>query len=257
MVFISLIFMNSTCFSQQMDFDELMQLHWKKAFFDKGSDDWKKHWFLDGKKAVVENGNDGMLFSAGPIERENASHAVLWTKKSFTGDLKIEYDFTKMDKATKAVNILYIQATGKEEDPYVKDIAEWSDLRIVPKMSTYFNNMNLWHVSYAAYGNGNEKDKKDYVRARRYPVLKGKKFKDTEVGKSYDDTGLFKDGVTYHLTVIKKGDLLMIKVAGDEKSQFFNWDFSDHLRILEGRIGLRHMWTRSSLYKNFTVSELK
>jgi hypothetical protein len=125
--------MNSACFSQQRDFDKLMQLPWKEVFFDKGSDDWKKHWFLDGKKAAVENGKDGMLFSAGPVARENASHAVLWTKKSFTGDLKIEYDFTKMDKATKAVNILYIQATGKEEDPYVKDITEWSDLRMCRK----------------------------------------------------------------------------------------------------------------------------
>ena len=82
-----------------------------------------------------------------------------------------------MDDATKAVNILYIQATGKEEGPYVKDILEWADLRTIPKMRTYFHNMKLWHVSYAAFGNGNEKDKKDYMRARRYPVLKGKSFK--------------------------------------------------------------------------------
>ena len=28
-------------------------------------------------------------------------------------------------------------------------------------------------------------------------------------------------------------------------------------RIVEGRIGLRHMWTRCSKYANFSVSELK
>ena len=124
-------------------------------------------------------------------------------------------------------------------------------------MSTYYNNMNLWHVSYAAFGNGNEKEKKDYMRARRYPVLKGKKFKDTEVGSSYDDTGLFKDGIKYHMTVIKKDDLLYIEVEGDGKSKLFTWDFSDFPQVSEGRIGLRHMWTRSSKYANFTVSQLE
>ena len=252
-----IILINADSFSQEQHFDQLLHLEWKEVFFDKGEGDWQQNWFLDGKKATIINSPDGMLFSAGPVERENASHAVLWTKESFQGDLKIEFDFTKMDKATKAVNILYIQATGKQEGPYQKDISEWSDLRTVPKMSTYFNNMNLWHVSYAAFGNGNEKDKKDYVRARRYPVLKGKSFKNTEVGTSYDDTGLFKNGITYHFTVIKKNDLLSFKVEGDGKSTIFSWDFSEHPRITEGRIGLRHMWTRSSKYANFSVSQLE
>lgn len=252
-----IILLNADCFSQAQHFDELLNLKWKEVFFDKGNGDWTKNWFLDGEKASVKNGEDGMLFSAGPVERENASHAVLWTNESFIGDLKIEFDFTKMDTATKAVNILYIQATGKQEGPYQKDISQWSDLREVPMMSTYFNNMNLWHVSYAAFGNGNEKNKKDYIRARRYPVLKGKTFKNTEVGKSYEDTGFFKNGITYHITVIKKDDLLFLHVKGDGKSTIFYWDFSEHPRITEGRIGLRHMWTRSSKYANFSVSQLE
>jgi hypothetical protein len=249
--------LNADGFSQELQIDDLLGLEWEQVFLDKGDKDWQQNWFLDGKKATIKNGEDGMLFSAGPVERENASHAVLWTKESFYGDLKIEFDFTKIDKATKAVNILYIQATGKEEGPYVKDITEWSEMRVVPKMSTYFNNMNLWHVSYAAFSNGNEKDKKGYVRARRYPVLKGKSFKDTELGASYDDTGFFKDDITYHMTVIKKDDMLFIKVDGDEKLTIFNWDFSEHPRITEGRIGLRHMWTRSSRYANFSISQLE
>jgi len=248
---------STSCFSQEQEFEQLTNLPWKEVFIDKGNVDWQLKWFLDGQKATIKNQEDGMIFSAGPVEREDASHAVLWTKQSFTGDLKIEYDFTKMDDATKAVNILYIQATGKEDGPYVKDIFEWADLRTIPKMRTYFNNMNLWHVSYAAFGNGNEKDKKDYMRARRYPVLKGKNFKATEVGASYDDTGFFKDDITYHMTVIKKDDVLYIKVEGDGKSSIFNWDFSEHPRIKEGRIGLRHMWTRSSKYANFSISQLE
>jgi len=249
--------MNSGCFSQEQEFEQLTNLPWKEAFKDKGNTDWHLKWFLDGQKATVKNQEDGMIFSAGPVEREDASHAVLWTKRSFTGDLKIEYDFTKMDDATKAVNILYIQATGKEDGPYVKDIFEWADLRTIPKMRTYFNNMNLWHVSYAAFDNSNATKKIDYLRARRYPILPGKTFKDTEVGMSYEDTGLFKRGITFHMTIIKKDDMLFVKVENDGVSKLFNWDFSEHPRIVEGRIGLRHMWTRSSKYANFSVCELR
>ena len=233
-------------FSQESEFSQLEQLNWKTAFYDDCTINWQKNWFLDGKKATVENSSNGMLFTAGPVEREDASHAVLWTKRSFKGDLKIEYDFTKMDDATKAVNILYIQATGDEEGPFKEDITKWADLRTIPKMSLYFQNMNLWHVSYAAFGNNEDPDKKDYLRARRYPVLAGKRFSDTEVGESYDDTGLFKDGVTYHMTFIKKDDVLMIKVQGDGKTKYFRWDFSDFPPVEEGQIGLRHMWTRST-----------
>ena len=244
-------------FSQEKEFGQLEQLSWKEVFYDECTKDWKKHWFLDGKKANVENDEEGMLFSAGPVEREDASHAVLWTRRSFTGDLKIEYDFTKIDDATKAVNILYIQATGDEEGPYKNDITEWSNLRSIPKMSIYFQNMNLWHVSYAAFGNGEDPDKKDYMRARRYPVVAGKKFRDTKVGESYEDTGLFRDGITYHMTVIKRGELLFIRVEGDGKKKYFQWDFSNFPPVFEGRIGLRHMWTRSSRYANFSVSKLE
>ena len=35
-------------------------------------------------------------------------------------------------------------------------------------MSMYFNHMNTYHISYAAYGNTDEPDKHDYIRARRY-----------------------------------------------------------------------------------------
>ena len=257
---LAILFYITLCTStnaQQKEFEEIQALNWQQIFFDKGDKDWQDQWFLDGKKAIITNGEDGMLFAAGPVERENASHAVLWTKRTFSGDIKIEYDFTKVDHANKAVNIMYIQATGKEQGPYEKDISAWSHLREIPKMSTYFNNMKLWHISYAAFGNGEELNKPDYVRARRYPVIEGKKFKDTQVGKSYDETGLFKDDVQYHMTFIKKGDLLMLHVKGDGKSSYFSWDFSAHPSITEGRIGLRHMWTRASRYANFSVSHLE
>lgn len=76
-------------------------------------------------------------------------------------------------------------------------------------------------------------------------------------GDSYDDTGLFENGIRYHMTVIKRGYVLMIKVDGDGKSKLFSWNFSNFPPITEGRIGLRHMWTRFSKYANFSVSQLE
>ena len=244
--------------AQESEFETNLKLPWKQVFFDKGNEDWQNRWFLDGQRAWIKNMEDGMLYSAGPIERDDACHAVLWTRQSFTGDLKIEYDYTRMDNIQKAVNIIYIQATGKEEGPYSKDISEWSHMRTIPYMRTYFTNMKLLHISYAAFTNDDAKGKLDYVRARRYPVLPGQNFgRDTRVGESYDNTGFFIPGVKYHITILKKGDKLFMKVAGDGKSTLFNWDYSDHPRITEGRIGLRHMWTRCSKYANFSVSELE
>jgi len=242
--------------AQEGEFNKFSSLDWEVVFSDSGKDDWQNSWFLDGQRASIKNMEDGMLFAAGPIERDNACHAVLWTKQSFNGDLKIEYDFTKMDDIKKWVNIIYIQATGKGEGPYTKDISEWNHLRTIPFMRTYFNNMNLLHISYAAFEKGEERDKKDYLRARRYPLMEGEQFSSIEIGESYNNSGLFIPGIKYHITIIKKDDLVYMNVAGDGKIAYFQWDFADHPRVTEGRIGLRHMWTRCSKYSNFTVSEL-
>ena len=244
--------------AQEEEFEAHLALPWEEAFFDAGNEDWQNRWFLDGQRAWIKNMDDGMLYSAGPVEKDDACHAVLWTKQSFSGDVKIEYDYTRMDNINKAVNIVYIQATGKEKEPYTKDISTWSHLRTIPYMRTYFQNMKLLHVSYAAFANDDAKGKMDYVRARRYPVKPGQNFgRDTQVGESYDDTGLFVPGKKYHITLIKKENMLFMNVKGDGESTLFNWDYSEHPQITEGRIGLRHMWTRCSKYANFSVSELK
>ena len=49
---------------------------WKLVFTDSGSGDWTEGWFLEGAKASVENGSDGMVFNSGPVPGEHASHAV-------------------------------------------------------------------------------------------------------------------------------------------------------------------------------------
>lgn len=125
----------------------------------------------------------------------------MWTKESFSGDIKIEYDYTRTGDATSRVTILYIQATGDGEGQFVKDISAWAKFREVPAMKKYYENMNALHISYAAFDKSS--DITFYVRARRYPKPNGERFKVTEIAPSYDNQGYFELAQTYHITAIK------------------------------------------------------
>jgi hypothetical protein len=227
------------------------QAGWNLEFEDKCTAEWKSKWALDGLNASLENSDKGLHFSAGPEFKNDAHHAVLWTKKSFEGDLKIEYDYTRTDSETKCVNILYIQATGKGEEPYAEDIFAWKSLREVPAMRSYYDNMNTLHVSYAAFVNSS--DTSYYVRARRYPRPENASFNETKIAPSYDNEGYFKTGETYHITVVKTNTQLFFKMEGKEISRLFSWDLSAIDPLSLGRIGLRHMYTRSAIYRNFII----
>ncbi len=224
---------------------------WNLVFKDDCTKDWTTQWTLDGLIATVENSEDGMHFKAGPEYKNDAHHGVLWTKASFSGDIKIEYDYTRTDQATKCVNILYIQATGDETGAYEKDIFKWRTLREIPAMKTYYENMNAIHISYSAFGN--QENSVHYVRARRYPKPDDKPFEVTQIEPSYDKQGYFKFGQPYHITAIKTKDHLFFKMESKDGIELFTWNISNIKPIHEGRIGLRQMFTRSSIYKNFKI----
>lgn len=242
-----------TAQNQQSDFEALSNSkQWELVLMDNGIKDWTKNWILDGEIATVENTSEGMHFAAGPEAWNDAHHAVLWTKESFTGDIKIEYDYTRTDTANQFVTILYIQATGdEEEEAFSKDIMAWKAYRDVPAMRKYFKNMNLLHISYAAFGNNG--DGFYYTRARRYPKPDDKGFNTIRLEPSYDNKGFVKSGQTYHITAIKSGTMLYFKLESKDGEEVFSWDCSDFPPVTEGRIGLRHMYTRSAIYKNFKV----
>ena len=97
-----------------------------EVFSDSGTTDWQEQWFLDGEVGTVTNSPEGMTLTAGPEFKNDAHHMVLWTEDSFSGDLKIEYDYTRLDEAPNCVTILYLQAAGSGKGPYAKDITKWS-----------------------------------------------------------------------------------------------------------------------------------
>lgn len=240
-----------------MAFSDAAKQPWKDVFFDAGTHDWQEQWTLDGLNADISHSKKGMRFFAGPTDKDDAHHAVLWTKNSFSGDIKIEYEFTKLDDETRNVVILYLHATGQDSPDFGKDISTWANKRQVPAMKLYFNHMNTYHISYAAFATVVSAPSEDYIRARRYTPDKKSGLHGTDFSPDYLRTGLFKKDVTYKMVVIKKGDDLLMKVSGDGKNYYCHWKTDTEANLNEGRIGLRHMYTRGALYKNVKVSSLK
>jgi len=240
--------------AEQKAFESARDADWQEVFRDDCTKDWQKQWMLDGEIGTVESSADGMRLTAGPEFGNDAHHMVLWTKDTFKGDLKIEYDYTRLDDETRCVNILYIQATGSGDGPYVEDIMEWKELRRVPAMKMYFNHMNLYHISYAAFPNN--EDATAYVRARRYMPDKAG-LAGTDLLPDYYPEGLFEKGVPHKVTVIKRSRDLFMKVENTEQTAYFHMTHPELPPVVGGYIGLRHMYTRSARYKNFRVSTVR
>jgi Domain of unknown function (DUF1961) len=224
---------------------------WQEVFSDPCTGDWRQQWFLDGEVGTVTTAADGMTLTAGPEFKNEAHHMVLWTKQSFAGDLRIEYDYTRTDEETRCVNILYIQATGSGKGPYARDISQWNELRKVPAMATYFDHMHAYHLSYAAFPTSGE-DRVSYLRARRY-LPEGDGLKGTELAPDYDPQEFFASGVKHHITVIKRDRDLFLRVENPNRVGHYHFRNPRLPAISDGRVGLRHMFTRSARYRNFQI----
>ena len=226
------------------EFQRIQKQARKEVFTDECVGDWKKLWFLDGIKAKVSNSDEAMTIDT------TKGYAVLWTKQSFEGDLRIEYDFRRVDQYNKGVNIIYIQATGDGQNGCDEDISKWSKKRNLAAMSDYFMNMHTYHISYAAYP-------KDYIRGRRYLPIENKRLKGTELTGSFFNTGFFGDQQWMHITIIKQPRDLWMEIRHPKKTQLFHLKNEDKPAIQKGHVGLRLMPGRLSQFKNFNVSTAK
>lgn len=262
-----------------VDATEMNKLIFKDDFW--GS--WEENWFLDGKKSKIESGNGKLIFRAGPVPGSDEDHSVLWTQKTFSGNLKISFDYTRLDSATKFVNILYLLASGDGNSPYREDIALWSELRAVPAMKNYFDHMNLLHISFAAFNNDNSDPEADYIRIRRYMPDKKEGLENTAWLPDISKTGFFRPAVKHHIEVILKNNHLDLTVSALEspttvhdntsnpndqegfntddveseikniRSKTFHWRNNPHPSLNSGRIGIRLMGSRTSMFENFKV----
>jgi len=231
-------------------------------FMDPMTGDWRENWFLDGEEATVRATDQGLYFAAGTVTKRqdpmayHAHHAVLWTRQEFAGNLRISFDFTRVDDSNYGSCLLYIQAQGIGEPPFVKDIAEWNQLRAIPAMNMYFEHMNLIHLNWTS------------LSCRRYPTDPDDGITLRDIGfKPIRDEGKSprQRGKTFRIEATKRGHMLTLRVL-DPKTQevllLRVWDLSENPKakpaglIKKGRIGLRQMATRQSRYRNFKVERL-
>lgn len=239
---------------ERLSFKDALEANWNLVFYDSCTGNWNDQWFLDGEIASVSNSEKGMQLTAGPRFKDDAHHMVLWTKESFQGDVRIEFEFTRLDFETRCVNILYIQATGSGEGIFKKDISEWIEYRQVPAMRQYFDHMNTYHISFAAFPNIGE-ERLPYIRARRY-IPNNSGLAGSDLKPDYYPEGLFEPGVPHKISVIKKDRNIYMKVSNAEQTYYCHFKNSELPEIEEGRIGLRLMYTRSSLFNDFKIYKL-
>ena len=250
-ILILLCFVSIVQADNKDDFSSLKAKDWQEVFSDKMTGtDWQEKWFLDGIHAKVSNSKEALQIDT------SKGFAVLWTKKEFKGDLRIEYDFKSLDgDKRKGVNIIYIQARGDGQEGYVEDITQWSEKRELAAMKNYFLNMHTYHISYAAGTRGGRNN--DYVRARRYMPLENKGLKKTELKGDYNQVDLFSDMEWLRIAIIKKNKKIWMEVKHPKTTKIFKFENVDKPGIEAGRIGLRLMTNRLSRFKNFQVYELK
>lgn len=119
-------------------------------------------------------------------------------------------------------------------------------------MREYFGHMHAYHLSYAAFTNDDSNDP-GYIRARRYMAgaLEG-----TEIVPEYDPAGLFAHGVPHRMTVVKSGDHIYLSIVNANRDLFCHWHNTSFSPITDGRIGLRHMFTRAARYRDIRISTL-
>jgi hypothetical protein len=213
---------------------------WCETFHDPCTEDWHARWFLDGKKGVVSTSEEGMRIDA------TGGFAVLWTHESFAGDLRIEYDFQRLDTHDSGVNILYIQATGDGQGHCEEDISAWSDRRRMAAMRDYFQNMHTYHLSYAAFP-------KDYIRGRRYLPERNDGLRGTKLQGEVFETEMFNDGTWMHITIVKRSKEIYARFSRPEKTLQHRFVNIDKPGIEKGRIGLRLMPGRASRFRDFRI----
>ncbi len=225
--------------------------------------DWRGNWFLDGKKATLRTTEDGLLFSAGTVTKSDdpveyhAHHAVLWTRQEFEGDIKINYEMTRIDDSDYGTTLLYIQARGIGTPPYVEDISAWNELREIPNMGIYFTYMDLLSLSF-----------RENLRCKRYPWRNENLewYPGRGLIEPMVDYGKILPGKTYLVEVEKRAASLQLRIVEKESRKLMidhTWN-TDNIakgieprQIQKGRIGLRHMSTRSFRYKNIRISMLE
>lgn len=230
-------------------------------FEDSMAGDWQKNWFLDGKKAVLEHKDGGLAFmtTESKIDKRvdrapfDSQHANLWTRQEFSGEIRISYTFSKMADSSWQ-KLIYIQARGIGQKPYVEDIYAWRDLRTVARMDKYYKYMNLVSLSL-----------RDQIRCKRYPVVD---LEDNSIPCESLPRGVNKglpNGGEFKVVIEKRNKSISMQIKDAKTGEFVvdhKWDLSELTEkrspkfVEKGRIGIRLMGGHKIIMSDFKVEQL-
>lgn len=231
--------------------------NWDLVWTDSGAENWSEDWLLFGSpdRISVTNSPGGMTLRAGDGTDAKADHAILWSRRSFAGDLRVEWDYTVLDRYSSVVPpggycsalLLYGHGIGSAEAP--ADLLAWSPQARQADTSgrTMSETTSGLQLNYAFVGDprGNR------VRLRVNPGYR--------LGAESAETDFFEVGVPYHVAIEKHQATLSITVTESRSSRVFSTRFDDPLlhQHSNGRIGFRNMNRRESVYANIRVYEAR
>lgn len=231
--------------------------NWRLAFSDNGTGRWSDDWVLFGnpERISVTNGPDGMTFRAGDGTDANADHAILWSKRSFSGDLRVEWDYTVLDRYSSTIppngycSALMLYSSGAGTFGLPTELLAWpQQARQADTSGRYFHERTRGlQLNYAFVGD---------PRGNRFRIRANPGYL---LGTESDETDFFRPGASYHVAVEKTGAVVGVKVAELSSGREFSTTFADPLlqNYSSGRIGLRNMNRRESRYAKVRVYETR
>jgi hypothetical protein len=220
--------------------------------------DWRINWVLhkDPKlKAKIEQLPNGVILRAAPYNYTNKkiydrSNIALWNKTLWTGDFRVEFDFTRLDNVARTTGsgigaMLYWHVLGRTGDPkHPPSIAAWPSK--AADEDAYVRYTRGYRVTWSNFNtrapqNSNEIRVRTFAFTRNYP---------TKVGGDSPAVFPFVRDQTYHMAIQRVGQVLTVVVDGHTVT----WDDPAIARYNDGYFGIRHQTGRHARYENFTIT---
>jgi hypothetical protein len=232
----------------------VQQPAWHVVLSDDGTGNWKDNWFLFGDPSRgigVTNSTEGMTLRAGDGTNPKSDHAVLWTKATFSGDLRVEYDFTVLDRYSTSIpsngycSAVLLYSRPSASAPFASDLADWPVARRNADTSGRALNEAVDGLQFNYAFNGDPRGNRFRLRANPGYVL---------IGESVE-MKLFAPGIEHHVVVEKRGDSMTVSAAGSDGQRFAKTFSAPPLaKQSSGHVGLRNMNRREARYRNIRIS---
>lgn len=197
------------------------------------SDDW---WVEGGEKVWVEDGH--LRIQADPPQKNGAGYVcTVWNKMPISGDVQVDFDAHVLSSTLEANNInFFLFYTHPEGKTLHETRAERADGGY-----KHYHNLNGYIFTFLNAGRQIEGDERARIRMRRCPGFE-------LLTETYDYH--CREGVTYHVTIVRKGGKLTFAVDG---KVYLEKDDPEPWR--EGLFGLRTFHT-DLWWDNVTIKRI-